>query len=101
MAPSLVLPWRPAPEANVFDVHNFGAAGDGKTLDTAAISQAIVAVSRAGGGTVLFPPGTYASYSIRLRSRVTLLLAPGATVRGAIARAGQDHGFGKTERVGL
>jgi hypothetical protein len=36
--------------ANVFDVHAFGAVGDGKTRDGAAIQRAIEAAARQGGG---------------------------------------------------
>src|SRR5581483_9128234 len=63
-----------------FDVRTFRATGDGKTLDTAAINRAIDAAAAAGGGTVSFPAGTYATYSIRLKSRVSLYLGPGATI---------------------
>ena len=42
-----------APSGN-FDVRTFGAAGDGKALDTAAINKAIDAAAAAGGGTVYF-----------------------------------------------
>ena len=64
----------------VYDVTNFGARGDGKTLDTAAINQAIAAAAAAGGGTVNFPPGNYRSYSIRLQSNVGLHLGHGCTL---------------------
>lgn len=37
----------------------YGAKGDGSTDDTSAIQAAINAVEAAGGGTVIFPPGTY------------------------------------------
>ena len=66
-----------------FDIKQYGAAGDGKTLDTAAINKAIEAASKAGGGTVLFPAGTYASYSIRLKSDITLYFEQGATLVAA------------------
>ncbi len=67
----------------VFDVTAFGARGDGKTLDTAAINQAIDAAAAGGGGTVSFPAGTYLSYSIRLKSNVGLYLGPGCTLVAA------------------
>ena len=65
----------------------FGAVGDGKTLDTAAINKAIDAATAAGGGTVLFPAGNYLSYSIHLRSNVALYLDLGATIIAADAPA--------------
>jgi polygalacturonase len=69
--------------ATSYDVKVFGAKGDGKTLDSAAINHAIQAASDAGGGAVVFPAGTYACFSIRLKSNVTLQLAPGAIVLAA------------------
>ena len=69
--------------APVYDVRAFGARGDGKTLDTAAINKAIEAAAAAGGGTVVFPAGTYLSVSIRLRSNITLQLDQGATILAA------------------
>jgi polygalacturonase len=64
----------------VFNVKTFGATGDGKTLDTDAINQAIIAANAAGGGTVRFPAGTYLSASIHLKSNVTLFLEAGSTI---------------------
>ena len=61
----------------------FGAKGDGRTLDTAAINGAIAAAAAAGGGTVYFPAGTYTSFSIHLKSHVTLHLGPGSTLLAA------------------
>ncbi len=69
--------------AGWLNVRNFGAAGDGKTLDTAAINKAIDAAAAAGGGTVFFPAGVYASYSIHLKSNVCLYLDQGATILAA------------------
>jgi len=66
-----------------FNVRKYGAAGDGSTVDTAAINKAIDAAAAVGGGTVFFPAGTYASYSIRLKSFVALYLDPGATILAA------------------
>jgi polygalacturonase len=72
-----------APVGGVYDVTAFGARGDGKTLDTASINQAITAAADAGGGTVNFPAGTYLSYSIRLQSNVGLHLGHGCTIVAA------------------
>jgi polygalacturonase len=71
------------PTAGNLDVKAFGAKGDGKTIDTAAINRAIDAAAAAGGGTVAFPAGTYATYSIHLKSKVSLYLGPGATILAA------------------
>jgi polygalacturonase len=67
----------------VFDIRTYGAVGDGKTVDSPAINKAIDAAAAAGGGTVLFPPGTWLSFSIRLKSHVGLYLAQGATLLAA------------------
>jgi len=64
----------------VFNVRAMGATGDGKTVDTPAINKAIEAAAGAGGGTVLFPAGTYLCYSIHLKSNVALYLDRGATI---------------------
>src|ERR1019366_5429675 len=72
-----------SPAAGNFDVRTFGATGDGKTIDTAAINKTIDAAVAAGGGTVLFPAGNYLSYSIYLKSNVTLQLESGATIVAA------------------
>jgi polygalacturonase len=65
-----------------FDVTEFGATGDGETLDTAAIQAAIDACADAGGGTAVVPPGEYVTAPVFLRSNVELHLAPGATLLG-------------------
>jgi polygalacturonase len=67
----------------IFNVKTFGAAGDSKTLDTEAINNTIIAATKAGGGTVYFPAGTYLSYSIRLQSHITLYLEQGAVILAA------------------
>jgi polygalacturonase len=64
-------------------VQELGAVADGKTHCTAAIQKAIDQCSAAGGGTVVFPPGTYLSGTIILKSNVTLNLAAGATLLGS------------------
>ena len=50
--------------AATYNVKKFGARGTGKRLDTEAIQKAINACSKAGGGTVTVPAGTYLSATI-------------------------------------
>ena len=68
---------------DVFDVRKFGAIGDGKTVDTPAINKAIEAAAAAGGGTVVFPTGIYACYSIHLKTKVALYISQGAIILAA------------------
>jgi len=75
----------------VQDVRDFGAKGDGHTLDTDAINRAVAAAAAAGGGTVYFPAGTYPSFSIRLKSHVALYLDHGATLLAADASEGRGR----------
>ncbi|MGA2787903.1 MAG: glycoside hydrolase family 28 protein [Verrucomicrobiota bacterium] len=61
-------------------MHQFGAKGDGKTLDTAAIQAALDACGKAGGGTVHFTAGTYLSQPITVHTKTTVFLEAGATL---------------------
>jgi hypothetical protein len=69
----------PAASAGIFNVLQFGAKGDGKAKDTAAIQAAIDAAGKAGG-TVVFPAGNYVSGTLHLRNSVSLNLGPGCTL---------------------
>ena len=66
----------------IFSVRAYGALGDGKALDTAAINKAVEACAEAGGGQVRFPPGRYLSGTVHLRSNVALFLDAGTTLVG-------------------
>lgn len=80
---TLVLLAASASMAAPFDVTAFGARGDGRTKDTAALQQAIEACASAGGGEVVLPKGTYLSGSLRLRSGVKLVVPTGARLLGS------------------
>lgn len=61
-----------------YSITDFGAMGDGKTLNTAAIQAAIEACTASGGGRVTVPAGKFLSGTIRLKSNVDLHLESGA-----------------------
>jgi hypothetical protein len=100
--------------ARLFDVKAYGAKGDGKAIDTIAIQQTIHAANVAGGGRVVFPPGTYVSGTIELLSNVTLDMEAGSvllgssnlTDYGSLSQYGFAHEYGlnstgEGERVGI
>ncbi len=66
--------------AKAFNVRDYGAVGDGRAKDTAAIQAAVDAAAAAGGGEVLLPAGTYLSGSIYLKDNIDFHLAEGATL---------------------
>ena len=66
-----------------FNILDFGAIDDGKTLNTPIIQAAINAAFKAGGGVVYVPSGVYYTGGIVLKSNVTLYLEGGATLLGS------------------
>lgn len=67
----------------VLNVKEFGATGNGKDFDTAAINRAIETAERNGGGTIYIPAGNYLCFSIRLKSNVAIYLDAGAILVAA------------------
>src|SRR6476660_4117727 len=67
----------------MYSLRDFGVTGDGKTIDTPAINKAIEAVAAKGGGTLVFPAGTYMCFTIHLKSHVDLYLSRGCTIQAA------------------
>jgi polygalacturonase len=67
--------------AKIFNVRDYGAVGDGKTLDTASIQKALDECGNAGRGTVVFPAGNYLSKPIFLRSHLILQLEKDAILK--------------------
>jgi glycosyl hydrolase family 28/pectate lyase-like protein len=85
--------------ANEFNVLDFGARADGQTLNTNAITAAVLAAAKVGGGTITFPPGRYRTGTFRLVSNLTLQLQAGAVLEGSkdLSDYGEiaDYGLGR------
>ena len=81
---------------NAVSVLDFGAVGDGVTIDNEAVKSAFDYVVAAGGGTVYFPAGTYvltqkfeydvANIAIRGDSRSNTIIKYGSTTNSKIFR---------------
>jgi polygalacturonase len=67
----------------VHNVDAYGAVGDGKTLNTAAIQAAIDTCAAAGGGTVVVPPGVYLTGPLFLKSHMVFEVMAGSTLLGS------------------
>ncbi|HEU4960602.1 MAG TPA: glycosyl hydrolase family 28 protein [Sphingomonas sp.] len=76
-APALAAPVRR------HDIARYGAVGDGRTVNTAAIQKAIDACAAAGGGTIVVPAGVFVSGSIWLKPGVNFELRRGAVLKGS------------------
>jgi polygalacturonase len=63
-----------------FSILNYGAIEGGQHDCSDAISKAIDECSKAGGGRVIIPNGTYLTGAIHLKSNVNLHLAKGSTL---------------------
>ncbi len=81
--PEISLPEFPDRQFNITD---YGAVGNGHTMNTRAFRKAIDACSDAGGGTVIVPPGLWLTGPIELKSNVNFHVE-----RGAIILFTPDH----------
>ena len=84
-------------QAKIYNVKDYGAKADGTTIDTPAINRAIEEAASQGGGTVYFPAGEYACYSIRLASHIHLYIEQGARIVGAFPSA--TEGYDRQNRM--
>ena len=67
----------------MYNILNFGAVSDGKTLSTLAIQNAIDQCNKDGGGKVIVPSGTFITGSIYLKDNVELHLEKGAVLKAS------------------
>ncbi|WP_297091783.1 glycoside hydrolase family 28 protein [uncultured Draconibacterium sp.] len=79
-----------------FKVADYGAVADGKTVATEAIQKAIDAAAKAGGGKVIFEPGTYLSGALFVKSNVELHIGEGVVIQ---AIQNNDHYPRKRTRI--
>ncbi|RYY25493.1 MAG: glycoside hydrolase family 28 protein, partial [Sphingobacteriaceae bacterium] len=66
-----------------YNIVDFGAVSDAKTINTKAIQKAIDACSLAGGGKVYVPPGTFFTGTFHLKSNINLFLESGSVLKGS------------------
>ncbi|KAL6220896.1 hypothetical protein ACLB2K_008649 [Fragaria x ananassa] len=81
------VPARPMPRMRpvAFNLTEFGAVGDGVTLNTEAFERAVLAISKLGkkgGGQLNVPPGRWLTAPFNLTSHMTLFLAEDAEILG-------------------
>ena len=84
--------------SETYNIKDFGAVGDGITINTLAIQKAINACRDADGGVVLIPAGTFISGTIQLFNNINLHLESGAILKGS--REVSDYYLNKI-KVGL
>lgn len=77
------------PKDRVWYATDFGARGDGLTLNTLAIQKTIDACTQAGGGMVRITQGTYLSGTLFIKDGVSLYLDANAVILGSKNR--QDY----------
>jgi alpha-L-rhamnosidase len=64
-------------------ITDFGAVGDGQTLNTKSIQSAIDHCAETGGGTVVVPKGEFLAGALFLKPGVNMQLAEGAVLKGS------------------
>jgi len=83
---------------NVYNILNYGAIGDAKTLNTSAIQKAFDDCHQHGGGVVEIPTGSFVTGTLHLYSNMNLHFGPGAALVGSTDNKDygyqKDYGFG-------
>jgi polygalacturonase len=72
---------RPSFPDRTIDIRDYGAVGDGVTVNTRAFADAVAACVKAGGGRVLVPAGIWLTGAIHLKSNIDLHIQEGAELR--------------------
>jgi polygalacturonase len=72
---------QPSIPSGSFNITDFGAVNDGKTLCTDAFRKAVAACEKAGGGTVLVPAGRFFTAPFSLDNNINLHLEAGSAIQ--------------------
>ncbi|MEI6945855.1 glycoside hydrolase family 28 protein [Paraflavisolibacter sp. H34] len=76
----------PSNRQKTYIVTDFGAVGDGRTLNTTAIQQTIDRCAREGGGRVVVPAGIFVSGALFLKKGVALRVEKEGVLKGSVNR---------------
>ena len=71
----------------IYYIKDYGAVGDGKTMNTDAIQRTIDECFKNGGGTVCLSDGVYMTGSITLKSNICLHIEANSTLLGSPHRS--------------
>ena len=69
--------------AQTFNIRDYGAISDSKTVNTYAIQKAVDACNQNGGGMVYVPAGVFVTGTFHLKSNVNLYLESGGVLLGS------------------
>ena len=85
-------------KGNIYNIINYGAISDTKTVNTSAIQKALDDCHQHGGGVVEIPTGSFVTGTLRLYSNMNLHFQPGASLVGSTDNKDygyqKDYGFG-------
>ena len=73
-----------AQKGHMYFITDYGAVGNGRELNTAAIQRAIDKAHQNGGGTVVVPAGKFLTGALQMKSKVELHLEKNAVLLGSI-----------------
>jgi alpha-L-rhamnosidase len=77
------ITWAGTGKDSRISITDFGAVGDGQTLNTSHIQAAIEKLAKKGGGTLVIPKGVFLSGAIFLKPGVNIYLEEGAVLKGS------------------
>lgn len=94
-----VIQYPEATEQPVFSVKDFGARGDGVSLDSPYVQLGLDYLKELGGGTLQFPAGTYLCASMRVYSNTTVEFCAGSVIRISGNESDYGHLRGEYDEV--